>query len=156
MVVVVVIGTSVTRLGDLLNFGQLLKPLAVINLPKSPKFLGNFCKGVKIYHFSSEIIFGQLFKYIWWFFSGHTGRHVHKKKKNILARRVCIDWNEFEWTAVWPDLAKFRLLGKLSKILGKLLRVYFVFGIILHLLWHLLYFWGKFGLLWVTKKWKII
>ena len=31
-----------------------------MNLPKSPTFLGKFCKGVKIYHFSSEIIFGQL------------------------------------------------------------------------------------------------
>ena len=50
---------SVTRLGDFFDFGQLLKPLA-INLPKSPTFLGNFCKGVKICHFSSEIIFGQL------------------------------------------------------------------------------------------------
>ena len=49
-----------TRFGDLLDFGQLLKPLATINLPKSPTVLGNFCVGVKIYHFSSEIIFGQL------------------------------------------------------------------------------------------------
>ena len=31
---------------------------ATISLPKSPTFLGNFCKGVKIIHFSSEIIFG--------------------------------------------------------------------------------------------------
>ena len=46
-----------TRLGDLLDFGLLLKPLATIKLPKSPTFLGNFCKGVKIYYFSSEIIF---------------------------------------------------------------------------------------------------
>ena len=30
------------------------------NLPKSSTFLGNICKGVKIYHFPSEIIFGQL------------------------------------------------------------------------------------------------
>ena len=37
-----------------------LKPLTTINLPKSSTFLGNFCKGVKIYHFSSEIIFVQL------------------------------------------------------------------------------------------------
>ena len=49
-----------TRLGDLLDVGNFLKPLATINLPKSPTFLGNFCKGVKIYHFSSKIIFGQL------------------------------------------------------------------------------------------------
>ena len=49
---------SVTRLGDLLDFWQLLKPLATINLPKYLTFLGNFCNCVKIYHFSSEIIFG--------------------------------------------------------------------------------------------------
>ena len=31
-------------------------------MPKSPTFLGNICKRVKIHHFSSEIIFGQLLK----------------------------------------------------------------------------------------------
>ena len=51
--------SSVTRLGDLLDFGNFLKPLATINWPKSPTFLVNFCKGVKIYLFSSESIFGQ-------------------------------------------------------------------------------------------------
>ena len=51
--------------------GNFLKPLASINLPKSSTFLGIFCKGVKIYHFSSKIIFGLL---LWTFddFSGHT------------------------------------------------------------------------------------
>ena len=53
------------------------KALATINLPKSPKFLGNFCKGVKNYHFSSEISFRQLFIDIWWFFSGHTASVWH-------------------------------------------------------------------------------
>ena len=52
--------SSVTRLGDFLDFGQLYKAFGKINLPKSPTFLGIFCKGVKIYHFSSEINFGQL------------------------------------------------------------------------------------------------
>ena len=42
------------------TLGNFLKPLATINLPKSPTFLGNFCNGIKIYHFSSEIIFRQL------------------------------------------------------------------------------------------------
>ena len=51
---------SGTRFGDLLDFGQLLKPQAPINLPKSLIFLGNLYQGVKIYHFSSEIIFVQL------------------------------------------------------------------------------------------------
>ena len=55
-----VVGTSVTRLSDLLDSGQVLKPVGTINLPKSLTFLGDLCKGVKIYHFSIEIIFGQL------------------------------------------------------------------------------------------------
>ena len=42
------------------TLGNFLKPLATMNLPKSPTFLANFCKDVKIYHFASEIIFGQL------------------------------------------------------------------------------------------------
>ena len=42
------------------TLGNFLKPLATIDLPKSPTSLGKFCKGVKIYNFSSEIIFGQL------------------------------------------------------------------------------------------------
>ena len=36
------------------------KPMATVHLPKSPTFLGNLCKGVKTFNFSSEIIFGQL------------------------------------------------------------------------------------------------
>ena len=50
-----------TKLGNLLDLlGIFSKPWATINLPKSPTFLGNFCKGVKIFNFSCEIIFGQL------------------------------------------------------------------------------------------------
>ena len=60
-----------TRLGVFLTLGNHSKPLASINLPKSPTLLGNFCKGVKIYHFSSEIIFGQLLKTFGDFFWSH-------------------------------------------------------------------------------------
>ena len=42
------------------TLAKFLKPLATINLPKSLTFLDNFGEGVKIYNFSSEIIFGQL------------------------------------------------------------------------------------------------
>ena len=52
--------SSVTRFGNFLDFGQLLKPLAAINLLKYHTFLGKFCKGVKIFYSYSEIIFGQL------------------------------------------------------------------------------------------------
>ena len=41
--------------------------LATINLSKSTPFLGNFCEGVKIYHFWATFID------IWQYFSGHTG-----------------------------------------------------------------------------------
>ena len=34
--------------------------MVIIILPNSPIFKGNFCKNVKIFHFSSGIIFGQL------------------------------------------------------------------------------------------------
>ena len=49
-----------TRLGEFLHFVQPFKPVATMNLPKSTTSLGNFCKGVKIIYFFSEIIFGQL------------------------------------------------------------------------------------------------
>ena len=51
---------SVARLGDLLDYGQLFKAFGSYHWPKSSTFLGIFCKDVKIYHFSNEIIFGQL------------------------------------------------------------------------------------------------
>ena len=53
-------GCSVTRLGDFCTLVNFSKPLTTIFLPKSPTFLGNFCEGIKIFNFSSEIIFGQL------------------------------------------------------------------------------------------------
>ena len=44
--------------------GKFLKLLATLNLAKSTTFFGNFCKGVKINHFSCGIIFGQ---HLWTF-----------------------------------------------------------------------------------------
>ena len=42
------------------TLGNFPKPVATISLPKSATFLDNFCKGVKIFKFSCEIIFRQL------------------------------------------------------------------------------------------------
>ena len=67
------------------TLGNFLKSLATNNLPKSSTLLGYFCKVVKIYHFSIEIIFRQL---LWTFgdFSGHTviwfTRYI--RKTNVL------------------------------------------------------------------------
>ena len=51
---------SVTRLGNLVYFGQLFKSFGNNYFGQIAHILGKFCKVVKIYHFSSEIIFGQL------------------------------------------------------------------------------------------------
>ena len=60
---------SVTSLGDLLDFGQLFKAFGnniFVQVSYIPTFLGNFCKGVKIFN-----IF-ETFIDIWRFFTGHT------------------------------------------------------------------------------------
>ena len=49
-----------TRLGNLLHLGNYSKPVGTIILAKLPILFGNFCKGVKIFNFSGEIIFRQL------------------------------------------------------------------------------------------------
>ena len=51
--------------------GNFSKPVAKIILPKLPIFLDNFCKGVKIFHFSSEIFLCNFWRHLATF-SGHT------------------------------------------------------------------------------------
>ena len=76
------------------TLGNFLKPLATINLPKSPTFLGKFWKVVKIYHFSSEIILGQLLLTFGDFFWSHwryvTAFVQHLPSNNeIICSRAC-------------------------------------------------------------------
>ena len=47
------------------------KPLATINLPKSLTLLGNFWKGVKIYHFLVESFLGNFYRHMAIFFWSH-------------------------------------------------------------------------------------
>ena len=63
---------SVTRLGDLLDFGQLFKPLAIIKLPKSSTFLRKFCKVVKIYHFLLKSFLCHFYRHLAIFFWSHS------------------------------------------------------------------------------------
>ena len=51
---------SVTRLGNLLHFGQLFNASGNNYFAQVTNILGNFCKGVQIIDFASKIIFGQL------------------------------------------------------------------------------------------------
>ena len=53
------------------TLGEFLNTLATINLSKSPTFLGNFCKHVEIFHFTREIIFGQLLQTFGDFYWSH-------------------------------------------------------------------------------------
>ena len=53
------------------TFGNFLKPLATTNLPKSLTFLGNFCKGVKSYHFLVKSILGNVYRHLVNFFWSH-------------------------------------------------------------------------------------
>ena len=60
-----------TRLGNLLDFGHFLKTLATINLPKSPTFLGNFCKCVKIIIFQVKSFLSNVYRNLGIFFWSH-------------------------------------------------------------------------------------
>ena len=51
---------SVTRSDDLLDLGQLLQAFGNNLFVQISHILREFLKGVKIYHFSIEIIFGQV------------------------------------------------------------------------------------------------
>ena len=65
---------SVTRLVDLLYFWQLFKAFDNNYFTQIAHILGNFWKGGKIFHFSTEIIHWATFIDIWRFFTGHTGQ----------------------------------------------------------------------------------
>ena len=59
------------------TLGSFLMPVATINFPKSPSFLGTFGKGVKIYHFWAT------FKDHCRFFSAHTARQSFDLMKDF-------------------------------------------------------------------------
>ena len=66
------------------TLGNFLKPLATINLPQSPPFLGNFCKGVKIIHFSSETILGNFYRHLAIFIWSHWSSHFkHTERRDV-------------------------------------------------------------------------
>ena len=62
MIVRVTWAVSVTRLGDLLHFGQLFKACGNNYFTQIAHIIRQFLLGLEIFHFSSESIFGQLLK----------------------------------------------------------------------------------------------
>ena len=51
-----------------------------MNLPKSLTFLGNFCKGVKIYHFT---YLGNFYRHLAIFIWSHWGRCTYSCKPQL-------------------------------------------------------------------------
>ena len=48
------------------------------------------------------------------------------------------------WSAVWPDLVKFRHFGKILLVFGNFLKIYLIFEKIVNLVWQLFYaIWQK-------------
>ena len=70
------------------TLGLYSKPFATINLPKSPTFLGNFCKGVQIFNFSSNIIFGQLLWTFVDFYWSHCSEAIFPFLKDYFSWRT--------------------------------------------------------------------
>ena len=66
------------------TLGNFSKPMVTIILPKLPIFLAIFCKGFKIFHFSSEFILGQHLATFYW---------SHWLK----------GWNWSGWPCLFPD-----------------------------------------------------
>ena len=56
--------TSVTRLIDLLNFGQLFKDFGNIKFAQISHILRKKFKGVKIYHFSRKNFLGNFYRHL--------------------------------------------------------------------------------------------
>ena len=74
--------------GNLLDFGQLFK---TIILTKSPTFLVNYCKGVKIFNFSSEIILGNFYRHLSTFYWSHwrqTSRQADSRQGTYIDRYI--------------------------------------------------------------------
>ena len=53
------------------TLGNFSMSVATISLSKSLPFLGNFCKGVKNFNFSGEIILGNFYRHLATFYQSH-------------------------------------------------------------------------------------
>ena len=99
----------VTRLGYLSTLGNFLKTLARINLPKSPTFLCNFCKGVKIFKFSSEIILGKFYRHLATFYGCRRHRVVSWAVKPVYEQFVTHKSSiRIRWIRSQRNHAKYR------------------------------------------------
>ena len=82
------------------TLGNFSKPFATINLPKSPTFLGNFCKAANIIHFFYWNHIWASFIDIWRFLSGHTATYRHLLNSKDLFNKIRTVGNVTQ--TVWP------------------------------------------------------
>ena len=111
-----------------LTLGNFLKPLATINLSKSPTFLGNFCMCLKIYYFSSESILGNFYRHLAIFFWSHcssvmsccmlTLQYLHTKRtltgEGSIGVRLVSSFTKLDSTASQHTITACFLFGQIQ------------------------------------------
>ena len=117
------------------TLGNFLKPLPTNNLPKSPLFLSNFCKGVKNFKFFLWHHFWAIFTDIWQLFTGHTdcvlpkrdmegidfkaaSKFVNFLPLNIIVLRISQNRDEFFCSSdvIGPYLIQLNITKKPGKV----------------------------------------
>ena len=83
-----------------------------MNLPKSLKFLGNFCTGVKRCHFSIVIIYGQLLQTFADFFWSHC---CHNTRLGVNQNKVPETWSYQKDFLKWAITSLFFFIFVFSK-----------------------------------------
>ena len=119
----------VTRLGDSLHFDQLFKACGNNYFAQISHILGNFCKGVKIFNFSSGIIFGNFYRHLATFYWSYClttppskGRKrfgddiTDKKFDGYRAKELELGQSDQIWQFLKFSVAN--LLAKLAQIIG--------------------------------------
>ena len=77
------------------NLGKFSKPVTIIILPKLPTLLGNFCIGVKIFHFQVKSFLGNFYRHLANFYWSHCLRIMTKnlgwKMRHHLRNWILLD-----------------------------------------------------------------
>ena len=97
---------SVTRLGDLWDFGQLFKACGNNKFAPIYHILRQFCKGVKIFNFSSETIFRKLFQAFGDFLLVTLGSE-DGKKLSLASSKKCFNKEKFSFKVAKGNVFRY-------------------------------------------------
>ena len=116
---------------------------------------------LKSFIFPSENRFWATFIDIWRFFVGHTDTCLPATPKKLWIIKSSSSIHDTQWPThqaaswpVWPDWAKFRHFGIISKVFGYICKFNCVFGRIMNTFWLNFYAFGQISLLTMAKYWK--